>query len=148
MRMTDALLGEHAVLYELCDNVERAAARAKTVDEMRPLCAALHACLESHAQLEDQQLFPSLAPLMGEQAAMLDAFRRDHEAIAVNLEELPHIKDLDELRSTLSTALGIIRNHFRNEEHNLFGKTEKTLGDDALTRMGARWASIRNVRLP
>jgi hemerythrin-like domain-containing protein len=146
--MTDALLGEHGVLYELCDNVERAASRAKTVDEMRPLCAVFHACLESHAQLEDQQLFPSLEPLMREQAAVLDSFRRDHQIIAVNLEDIPHIEDLEELRRKLSAVLGIIREHFRNEEHNLFGETEAALGDDALTQLGAQWASIRNVKLP
>ena len=52
MKITDALLGEHAVIYPGLDRI--AEASFATAEEMRAAAAILAAGLASHARIEDE----------------------------------------------------------------------------------------------
>jgi hypothetical protein len=62
MKITDAFIGEHAVLYCQLDHLETAVPAAKTLGEIKALAALLEAALRSHAALEDELLFNGLDP--------------------------------------------------------------------------------------
>lgn len=147
MRITDALLGEHGVLYALFDHIERVLTDARTVEEIRPLCGALETCLHSHARVEDLQLVPALESCPDVETASVGAMRREHENIAQSLSELHGVDDVEKLKLSVAHVLRLARIHFRNEERGLFVEAAERLGRDRLRLLGKQWASVRGVEL-
>jgi len=146
MKITDALLGEHAIFYALFDQLEQTLSGAAPQASLQALAPILARTLVSHARLEDDQLFSSLdqhLPPDGPLAVM----RAEHEEIEGNLQGLEQVQDPEELGRRISRLVVVARAHFKKEEQILFPLAEQCLGDTVLRDLGGKWASARGVTL-
>jgi hemerythrin-like domain-containing protein len=144
MKITDALCGEHAVLYSLFNHLEQT---LKNNYQVAPaLSAMVTAAVVSHAHLEDELLFAALEPHLG-QMGPLQVMRMEHSEIEHLLEVLlPQAKDADDVAQLLQ-AISIARLHFSKEEQVLFIMAQHVLGADGLAQLGQQWAERRGVIL-
>lgn len=145
MKITDALCGEHAVLYSMFDYLEQT---LKDNPQTAPALSAMFtAAVVSHAHLEDELLFTALDPHLG-QMGPLQMMRLEHSEIEHLLEVLlPQAKDADDAARLLLQAIKIARLHFSKEEQVLFVMAQHALGADGLARLGQQWAGQRGVIL-
>lgn len=146
MKITAALLGEHAVFYAqftfLEENFEAITEQALLAAQ----AALLEAALASHANLEETLLFQELEPLIGS-GGPLAMMRMEHDQIEENLARIPGSKTLGQVRQTLFQTIQIARNHFAKEEQILYPLAERSLGEDRLVELGEKWGAARRVNL-
>lgn len=147
MKITDALRGEHALLYSQFARIEEAASREEDAGRVRGWVGLLQAAIVSHAQLEETLLFEQLEPRFGG-GGPLEAMHEDHNQIEEALRVAAETEDVAEARQQLERAVGTARDHFAREEQMLFGMAERSLSDETLERLGQEWAEKRNVHLP
>ena len=67
MKLTNALLGEHAVLYELFDYVRDTILKSDDIRDIHSAVAVVERLLVSHARIEEDLLFPRLEPQLRRQ---------------------------------------------------------------------------------
>jgi hemerythrin-like domain-containing protein len=146
MKITDALLGEHAVLHDLFGHLRNTAVTSQDVGEIRAAVAVVDRLLLSHARIEEELLFPRLDPHLG-QMGPLAVMRSEHHGIEDLLEAARRETDLASLKSLIGRLLELASGHFRKEETVLFGMAQQSLGDAVLTELGEEWAATRNVTL-
>lgn len=144
MKLTDGLMGEHALFYALIDRVEQLTGEAKELPELRGVASLLERAVISHARLEEELLLAALEE-KGHAGGPMAIMRAEHAEIAEMVAALPGFKTLSEVKEALTSLLGVLRNHFRNEEAFLFPLSEGLLGESALTELGARWAVERGL---
>lgn len=145
MKITDALCGEHAVLYTLFDHLEQT---LKNNYQAAPALSDIFtAAIVSHAHLEDELLFTALEPHLGHMGP-LQVMRMEHSEIEHLLEVLlPQAKDADDVARLLLQTINIARMHFNKEEQVLFVMAHHVLGPDGLAQLGHQWAERRGVIL-
>ena len=141
IRITDALLGEHGVIYPLLDHL--AGTPFTSAAEARTQAALLAAGLASHAQIEDELLFAQLEGHLGTEAGPLAVMRREHEEIENVLAHLEKADAPGEARQLATHLVQLARQHFAKEEQVLFPMAEQILGDEGLRRLGEEWAKRR-----
>jgi hemerythrin-like domain-containing protein len=146
MKLTDALLGEHAVFYALFDQIETATTATTSVTRLQEITMVLRAVLLSHADLEEDLLFLALEPFMGVDGP-LAVMRAEHNEIEQALQQIEDIPDPNDATDAISQALSLIRNHFRKEEEILFAMARQMLDDDTQIRLGKAWADARYVTI-
>jgi len=144
MNLIDALLGEHAMLYELFELLEKTDPAADGADPARGVIAALGKALLSHAHVEDELLFPALEARIGPMGP-LAVMRAEHREIEGALQEALKAADTSEALGRARSALGVAREHFMKEEQVLFPMARRALGNEELSRLGERWAALRRV---
>jgi hemerythrin-like domain-containing protein len=144
MKITDVLLGEHAVFYAQFDYLERAIPAATSVTQVKSLGAMLAAALASHAQMEEELLFTTLEPHIGSMGP-LAVMRMEHDEIEKSLERLPTIQEVDQARELLLKVVTVAREHFPKEEQVLYPMAKKTLTAETLIDLGAQWAARRAI---
>ena len=146
MKLTDALLGEHGVFYALFDRIEAVTATATSVAQIQEAMAVLSAVILSHANLEEELLFPALEAHMGT-TGPLAVMRSEHDEIEHALRQIEEARDLDDGADRVARALGIVRNHFQKEEEVLFSMARQTLDEKTQIRLGKAWAEARRVTI-
>ena len=144
MKLTDALRGEHAVLYDLFAYLDETIRHSDDTQDVRGAMLVLERLLVSHARLEEDLLFPRLEPHLGEMGP-LAVMRAEHGRIDGLLDAARQEEDAARLKSLLGQLLALAQGHFRKEESVLFDMAERFLGGAALTEMGDQWAARRNV---
>lgn len=144
MKLTDALLGEHGVIYDLLDEVEAFAASAKTAEEITAAIAAPGAALLHHATIEDELLFPALEAVIG-RAGMVAVMRSEHTLIEAQLARVRASRDLQTSGRALVELLATTRAHFSKEENVLFPAANHHVGGERLAELTSKWASMRSV---
>jgi iron-sulfur cluster repair protein YtfE (RIC family) len=144
MRVTDALLGEHGLIYALFAHVDAALARAATVDAARVLAGVVDVALRSHAQLEDELLFPMLEAKIGPMGP-LAVMREEHREIEEALDDASGATEVSEIVAAIRRAIDIARPHFQKEEVVLFPLASRAIPAAELDRLGAQWAKLRHV---
>ena len=137
--ITDALRGEHGVLYRLLDHLEREIAGASAA-QGRELGAFLAAALVNHSHLEDELLFTAVEGFLGAESGPLVVMRHEHAAIEGGLERLQQAATAEEARSAAAAVVETARAHFAKEEQILFPLAERFLGGERLAELGRRWA--------
>ena len=145
MKLTDALLGEHAVLYELFEHARRAAAGGDAGD-MRRAVSVLDALLLSHARVEEDLLFPALDPHLG-QMGPLAVMRSEHQSIERLLASAHKEPDPAALKAIVADLLDLAHGHFQKEEMALFPMARRFLDEATLARLGDQWADRRKVNI-
>jgi hemerythrin-like domain-containing protein len=145
MNLIDALLGEHAVLYALFEDLEDRVDSA-SLDEVRAACGPVTAGLLSHAHLEDELLFPALERALGE-AGPLVVMRSEHQEIDRLLARAAVAAERATACGDIWAALELARDHFAKEEAVLFPMARDALDEAELGRLGAQWARLRSVRV-
>lgn len=146
MKLTDALLGEHAAYNELFDEIEAMAAVEDGFPQIQSATNVFSALVMEHASLEDELLFRALEPHLESNGRLAD-MRYEHTEIAGLLTRFEEAKDTTDAAEWIQRALGVARQHFHNEEVILFPLAQEVLNDDVLTGFGKAWADARNVTL-
>ncbi len=144
MKLTDALLGEHAVLYELFDFVRDTVTKSDDLRELRSAVTVLERLLISHARAEEALLFPALEPHLGEMGP-LAVMRTEHRELEDLLAAAGQADDVEAVKSNISRLLNVAHDHFHKEEQILFAMSRQCLSEDALSTLGDQWAARRNV---
>jgi iron-sulfur cluster repair protein YtfE (RIC family) len=144
MKLTDGLLGEHAVFYAQFDHMEQVVPAAEGVAEIRTQSAMLTAALATHAGLEEELLFQSLDPYP-EAGGPLNVMRAEHQEIENTLEQIPGIAELEIAQQRLLHVVYTARQHFAKEEQILFKLAGQLLGEEVLRDLGTQWALRRKV---
>jgi hemerythrin-like domain-containing protein len=146
LRLTDALLGEHAVLYALFDQIEAVAVATTNLEWVQQATVVLGTVVHSHATLEEELLFPALEPHLGIDGP-LAVMRAEHEEFTRALTRIENISDVQEGADCLARALDLLRTHFQKEEGVLFSLARQMLDDEAQIRLGKAWAEARHVTI-
>ncbi|MCB0069826.1 MAG: hemerythrin domain-containing protein [Caldilineaceae bacterium] len=144
MNITDALLGEHAMLYAQFDYLQQATPAADSLAAVRSLAAGLTVTLAHHAHLEDELLFSALEPYMGPMGP-LAVMRMEHNQIEEILARITAAAELKQAQDLLQNLLQVARGHFAKEEQVLFPMAERALNQGVLTELGEQWAQRRGV---
>ncbi len=146
MKLTDALLGEHGVLYALFDQAEALTATATSVVQIQEAMVALSAVILSHSNLEEELLFPALEAHMGT-TGPLAVMRTEHDEIDQALRQIEAARNLDDGAECVARVLSILRDHFQKEEEVLFSIARQTLDEETQVRLGTAWAEARRVTI-
>ncbi len=146
MKVTDALLGEHGVLYAHFDRIEAVAAAATTLTQIQEVTVVLSAVVLSHANLEEELLFPALEAHMGT-TGPLAVMRTEHDEIEHAVRQIEEARNLDDGANCVARALNILRDHFQKEEEVLFSIARQTLDEETQIRLGKAWAAARSVTI-
>ena len=146
VKVTDALLGEHGVLYAHFDRIEAVAAVATRLTQIQEASVVLSAVVRSHANLEEEVLFPALEAHMGP-TGPLAVMRTEHDEIEDALQQIQEARDLDDGVDRVARALSIVRSHFQKEEEVLFSMARQMLDEETQIRLGKAWAEARRVTI-
>ena len=138
--VTDALIGEHGVIYPLLDHLTSGSFAA---EEARALAAFLAAGLGTHARIEDELVFVPLERHLGPNGGPIAVMRAEHDEVEGTLERLTQVTDVDEARSLAAHLAQVAREHFAKEEQVLFPMAEQLLGEDELRSLGEQWVAQR-----
>lgn len=144
MKITDAFIGEHAVLYAQLDHLEHAVPHAKTLGEVRAMAGVLEAALISHAALEDELLFNGLEPGL-DQMGKLEKVQHEHRAICAGFELIRHSRTRKDAQKRLLSVVHLTRKEFDMEDRILFRLAEDLLRPETLEKSGKAWAKQRGV---
>lgn len=142
MKITEAFIGEHAVLYPQLGLLERAAPTYATAGEARAHAAILTAAIKSHAALEEELLFVEMESLP-EAAGPIAVMRAEHIDIEASLARACESDDLEEATDLLLHVVDVARPHFAKEEDVLFPLAEQLLDEGTLLELGDRWSGRR-----
>jgi|TARA_B100000315_G_scaffold260470_2_gene322181 hemerythrin-like domain-containing protein len=144
MKITDALRGEHAVLYVIFDFVRDTISNSEDITIIKNSVSVLERTLLSHAEIEDNFLFPELDPHIAGMGP-LEMMRTEHQSIDEILKSYRDENDVDALKALIRQLIDLAFGHFQKEEMALFAMAEQFLTDDELTALGDKWAEKRNV---
>lgn len=147
MKITDALLGEHGVLYSMFDRLETLAPASGDAAAVRAMATLLDAALAPHAEVENELLFAAMEASPDAERGPILAMREEHDAIEQALAEAADAVDAARGGALLRDTIAMTRDHFVREEHLLFPMAARMLGDDVLEELGAEWALRRHVAL-
>jgi hemerythrin-like domain-containing protein len=139
--ITDALLGEHGVIYRLLGHLANHSFASP--EAARAQAAALTAGLARHAHLEDELLFVPLEGPLGPNGGPLAVMRMEHDEVEGTLERLAHVEDVQEAEALAARLVAIAHEHFEKEETVLFPMAEQLLGEEELRRLGEQWVARR-----
>lgn len=139
MKITDALLGEHAIFYLLFDELERLVGNDAPLEVQRALARTIGHALLSHAKLENELLFPALGDI-----PPVQVMRREHDSIDALFmrlgDEAPAV-----FAAAVSHVLDFTRDHFHKEEAVLFPFADRNLEATAQDELARRWGELRGV---
>ena len=152
MNILSALLGEHAVLKQQIDHLERGTAGLSD-ERLRSAALLLAGAVESHATIEDELLFVPLEASGRMPAGPVAAMRREHEAIEALIAQVSEHGTVAAgaagaaapLRPVVGRLAQTLLAHFGHEEHALFALAVRVLDAATLDELGARWAARRSV---
>lgn len=145
MRITDALAGEHGLFYALFGELEARSEEADSLPALLAAVAPVGAALITHAQLEDELLFPALQSVFGAEGP-LAVMRTEHVEIEALLTRIERATHLDDASSLLAQLLHVARAHFETEEGVLFPAANGHLEPTTLHELGRKWAERRGLR--
>ncbi len=144
MKITEALLAEHAVFHSLFDHLESALPGLATLAEVKALARLLIAMLEAHSKVEDVLILEPLEDGL-EQLGQRESLRHEHEEIDAGLRRVTVSLSLKEARRLLLGAVVYSRQHFDREERVVFPMAERLLKSQTLTALGESWAGKRKA---
>lgn len=144
MKITDAFIGEHAVLYAQLDHLEEAVPAARTMGEIKAMAGLLEAALKSHAELEDDLLFNGLEPGL-DQIGKLEKVQHEHDAICKGLDHVRASRTRKDAQRRLLNVVHLTRKEFDLEDRIIFRLAEDLLREDTLRKLGRQWAQRRIV---
>jgi len=142
--ITDALLGEHAILYAHFDRLEEVVPTLTDAAIIHLLGGSLAAELVTHAGLENDLLFAAMEEA-GAGYGPVVVMRHDHDEIEGLLETLPQVGDATAAADQLLQCIERAREHFSKEEQVLFPMARQVLGEQALQSLAGEWANRRRV---
>ena len=146
MKLTDAFLGEHGAFYMLLDRIEETAAIAGDIAQIDTAVAILTVEVGSHADLEEELLFPALEPHLATNQLLVE-IRAEHEAIRRGLERIEDARSVGEAVEAVEQVVSMVRSHLQKEEKILYALAQRELDDETLIRLGEAWAAARSMTI-
>jgi len=144
MKITDALLGEHAMLYALFTQIGTQITEERTIEQLQASIEILENQLWTHAQIEEKYLFPALEPHFGEMGP-LAVMKAEHREIEDYLETAKSEEDVTQLKSHIMGLIDLSYGHFQKEEMVLFAMAKQFLSGVEQESLGDAWADERAV---
>jgi hemerythrin-like domain-containing protein len=144
MKITEALLAEHAVFHNLFDHVEATLPKLKSLAEVHALARVLEATLQAHSQIEDELLIEPLEHCFAE-IGQQETFHDEHEELDKHLKNALRSQNLRTARRLLQLTVVASRNHFDKEERIVFPMAEKALKSRTLNTLGETWMRQRKA---
>ena len=144
MKITDAFIAEHAVIYAQLDHLEAVIPSARTLGEVKVMAGLLEAALKPHADAEDEFLFNGLEPGL-DQMGKLETVQLEHDAICHGLELVRGSRSKKDAQRRLLSVVQLTRKEFDVEDRILFKMAEELLRPETLMKLGKAWARKRNV---
>jgi hemerythrin-like domain-containing protein len=144
MKITDAFIAEHAVIYAQLDHLEQAIPAARTLGELKVMAGLLEAALKPHAEAEDEFLFNGLEPGL-DQMGKLEKVQHEHDAICKGLTDVKHARRKKDAQRRLLAIVHLTRKEFDLEDRVIFKMAEELLHEPTLHRLGKLWARQRLV---
>jgi len=144
MKITDAFIAEHAVIYAQLDYLEHAIPAAATLGEIKVMAGLLEAALKPHAEAEDELLFNGLEPGL-DQMGKLEKVQHEHDAICQGLVAVRQSRRKKDAQRQLMTVVRLTRKEFDLEDRVIFRLAEEILHEQTLHRLGKTWAKQRLV---
>lgn len=146
MKITDSLLGEHGLFWQLFSLLEGVAETAETMQEIQHAVAWMRPILRTHAVAEEELL---IAPLeaRGASGRSVAVLRGEHNDIDELLADVAAHEDVELARRALLTTIAVLRGHFAKEEAILFPLAVTLMSESELHALGERWAAARKVML-
>jgi iron-sulfur cluster repair protein YtfE (RIC family) len=144
MKITDALLGEHAMLYALFSEVNRQISEECSIEQLQVLVDVLANQLGTHSKMEDDHLFPAL---MANLSAIesLTAMRAEHAEVENLLTSIKAETNIAQLKSLIEDLINLAKVHFQKEELVLFSVVQESLREEQQLALGSVWAIERKV---
>ena len=146
MKITDALRGEHGVLYVLFEDVRETINASDNIDVIGKSISTLDKALLSHAEIEDTILFPALEQHIGGMGP-LEMMRAEHQGVDELVAAARVEQDVAALKSQAKQLIDLAFGHFQKEENALFAMAEQFLSEEELSALGDQWAAKRNVEI-
>ena len=145
MKVTEGIALEHATLLRVFDQVERVLPRLRSAAEVGTLATILAGLLRTHAELEFK------FALMGVDDAThhkrrLAALHQERRELNERLREVQEAPTCARASGLLRAAMGTAREHFRDEERNLFPAVERALGLGVLAALGEAFKKATRVK--
>jgi hemerythrin-like domain-containing protein len=144
MKITEALIAEHAVFTALFDYVERVLPNLNTLAEVKMLGGLIEALLDGHGDAEENLVYVALDHAL-DYEGRLDQLHQEHGEIDTRLKRLQAATDLVGARRLLKASLITMREHFLHEEKVVFPVIEKALLQETLTELGHAWRQRQTV---
>ena len=144
MKITDALVAEHGVFHGLLDYLESAAARYKTLAEIKAAAGVFESALEPHSKVEDELFIEPLEHCI-DQIGQQKTFHEEHDAIEKIFKDLRAARRVSTARRLLQEAVTACRKHFDKEERLVFPMAEKVMNNRTLTQLGTEWLERRKA---
>lgn len=142
MNIVQALLRDHQAFYNQFDRLEENLRGPAREEEIKSQLTRLEAALGAHAKLEDELLFVTLEPFIGE-AGPLGVMRMEHEEIERTLGQFQGAADIAETRELVAHLLEVARPHFMKEEQILFPMSDQVLSPEELDELGRQYENRR-----
>lgn len=142
MKITEALLAEHAVFHNLFDYLERAVPRLESAAEIGALAQLLESMLDAHSKMEDELVIEPLNHCL-DNLGHAENFEAEHEEIDSSLAKVRAATGVDEARTLMLNAVRWSRKHFDKEERLVFPLAERSLKEKTLNDLGDAWMKER-----
>ena len=147
MNAADTLTGEHGVFHLLVEQLDDAAERCQTIDELHRAAAPLAISLLGHARIEEETLFVPLERRLGPNGPT-QCLRHEHQMMDGMIRALFRVRDLETMRQAVRDVLAITRRHLAREEQALFDTARTALADAEVEALGTAWARARGIAQP
>jgi hypothetical protein len=140
MKITEALLSEHAAMYPHLRFVREQTRPNCKMDKAMVRChaSAIKTTVKAHATVEEPYLLLQIKDLVAAKHAL-----KEHVELDRLLECAIKTGDQAALHKAVRLAIG----HFKEEERDVFPAAEKLLGPTKLMQLGVEWALARGIKL-
>ena len=145
MKITEALVAEHAIFRSVFDQIERALPGLATLAEVRTVAGIVEGLLEGHGQAETDLAYLALDHVL-EHNGELERMHQDHHEIDEQLRKVRAAKTGAEARRLLKAALAVSSEHFRSEERGVFPLLDRSLHEETLSELGNTWLQRQAAR--
>ncbi|MHA2621555.1 MAG: hemerythrin domain-containing protein [bacterium JZ-2024 1] len=146
MKITDGLLGEHAVFYAQFTRLGASLDSEGPVPEWKAYVSLIASALEPHAQMEEEIFFKVLESFLPSDAGPLAVMRSEHDEIRATIQRILDTSEPDTMRAEILHFLEVARSHFGKEEHILFPLAEQVVKPGMMEQMGDQYRTARGLR--
>ena len=142
MKVTEAIVAEHATLLRVFAEMERVLPRLSSVAEVSSMAAVAEGLLTTHAELETDLAFKALDHALHHRGR-LKKMAQEHQEMDQRLKQVHQAETCAGARRLFRAALDASREHFRNEERSVLAAVEQALEPESSTALGKRYIETR-----
>ena len=135
MKVTEGIALEHATLLRVFDEVEHVLPGLRSAAEVGTLATILAGLLKTHAELEFKFALEALGRATRRRRC-LATLRQERRELNERLGAVQEAPTCERASGLLRAAMDAAREHFRDEERNLFPAVERELGLGVLSALG------------